>query len=365
MPEDPTTRKRKGEHLKIVLNKMVQFREKTTGLEDVQFKEIELSYNALPEINKKDIDLKTSFLEKKFNAPILVSGMTGGAKKATKVNKDIARACQELGLGMGVGSQRAMVEKPRLADTYYVRDVAPDIFLAGNVGVAQLQEYGAAQIQKALDDIKADALAIHLNAAQEAVQKEGDTNFSNALSLIKKTVKNIKQPVYVKEVGNGITFETAKKIASTGVRAIDVQGAGGTTWVGVEAYRGNKEIGETFWDIGIPTTISVMECRKAFNGPIIASGGIRSGLDAAKCIILGADMASMAYPVLKAQNTGGTTGVKKFLEKITEELRVAMFLVGAKNIKELKKKKTILKGKTLDWAKQRKLTGQEIISRHL
>ncbi|MBI2597739.1 MAG: type 2 isopentenyl-diphosphate Delta-isomerase [Candidatus Diapherotrites archaeon] len=349
------TKKRKGEHLKIVLNKKVAFKEKTTGLEDVSFKEIELLYTAIPRVDKKKIDLRTAFFSKKFSAPLMVSGMTGGVAEAKKINKDIAKACEELGLGMGVGSQRAMIENPLLTETYFVRDVAPKIFIAGNIGAAQLEEYSCKQIQKAIDDIGADALAIHLNAAQEAVQKEGDTNFSNTYSLVKKTVKEIKKPVYVKEVGNGITFEVAKLLAKTGIKAIDVQGAGGTTWVGVESFRGNKDLGETFWDIGIPTTVSVMETRKAFNGPIIASGGIRTGLDVVKCIILGADLASMAYPVLKAQNKGGASGVKNFLEKIIEEARTAMFLVGAKNIKELKKKKFVLKGKTLEWAKQRKL----------
>ncbi|MBI4044528.1 MAG: type 2 isopentenyl-diphosphate Delta-isomerase [Candidatus Diapherotrites archaeon] len=355
MPESGQTSRRKGEHLEIVLNKAVQFREKTTGLEDVQFKEIELPYNALPGIDKKEISLAANFLGKKFNAPLMVSGMTGGIKEAQKVNLDIAKACQELGLGMGVGSQRAMIEHPELTETYYVRDVAPGIFLAGNIGVAQLAEYSVKEIRDAVDGIKADALAIHLNAAQEAVQKEGDTDFKNSLLYIKKVVRALKKPVYVKEVGNGITFEAAKKIAATGVKAIDVQGAGGTTWVGVEAYRGNGEIAATFWDVGIPTTVSVLECRKAFKGPIIASGGIRSGMDAAKCLMLGADICAMAYPVLQAQSKGGAEGVKKFLQKTSEELRTAMFLVGAKNLKELKKKKPVLKGKTLDWARQRKL----------
>ncbi len=355
MPDSVQTKKRKGEHIKIVLEKKVAFREKTTGFEDISFKEIELMYSAMPQIDKKKIDLSTKLFSKKFSAPIMVSGMTGGVKEAEKINKDIAIACQALGLGMGVGSQRAMIEDESLTHTYFVRDVAPDIFLAANIGAAQLEEYSVSEIQKAVDAIKADALAIHLNAAQEAVQKEGDTNFSNALSLIKKVSAKIRQPVYVKEVGNGITFESAKMLSKTGVKAIDVQGAGGTTWVGVESFRGNKELGETFWDIGIPTTISVMETRKAFKGTIIASGGIRTGLDAAKCIILGADMASMAYPVLKAQNAAGSSGVKRFLENIIEETRVAMFLSGAKNIAELKKKKFVLKGKTLEWARQRKL----------
>lgn len=355
MPQDAKTGKRKGEHIRIVLRKKVAFREKTTGLEDIPFKEIELMYNALPQLDKKKIDLTTKLFSKKLSAPLMVSGMTGGVKEAIKINRDIAKACEELGLGMGVGSQRAMIENPELTKTYFVRDVAPSIFLAGNIGAAQLQEYSFQQIQKAINDIKADALAIHLNAAQEAVQKEGDTNFSQILGQIKKTVSKITQPVYVKEVGNGITRETAALLKKTGVKAIDVQGAGGTTWVGVESYRGNKELGETFWDIGIPTTLSVLETRKAFKGPIIASGGIRNGLDIVKCIILGADLGSMAYPVLKAQDKGGSAGVKKFLEKIIEEIRVGMFLVGAKNVSELKKKKFVLKGKTLEWAKQRGL----------
>ena len=353
--KNPETKKRKGEHIQIVLKKKVAFREKTTGLEDVSFKEIELMYTAIPQVDKKKISLAAKLFSKNFSAPLMVSGMTGGVKEAAKINKDIAMACQELGLGMGVGSERAMIEHPALTETYFVRDVAPGIFLAANIGAAQLAEYNVSQIQKAVDGIKADALAIHLNAAQEAVQKEGDTNFSNTLKLIKKTVSKIRQPVYVKEVGNGITFEVAKMLAKTGVKAIDVQGAGGTTWVGVESYRGNYELGETFWDIGIPTTLSVMETRKAFNGTIIASGGIRTGLDVVKCIILGADMASTAYPVLKAQNAGGANGVKRCLEQIIEEICVGMFLVGAKNIVELKKKKFVLKGKTLDWARQRKL----------
>jgi len=349
------TKKRKGEHIRIVLEKKVSFKDKTTGLEDVSLKEVELIFSALPQVDKKKIDLKTKLFSKKFSAPIMVSGMTGGIKVAKKINKDIAKACEELGLGMGVGSQRAMIENRKLSDTYFVRDVAPNIFLSGNIGAAQLQEYSIKQIKSAIKDIGADALAIHLNAAQEAVQKEGDTNFSDTLKLIKKTVAQIKKPVYIKEVGNGISKEVAMQLKKTGVKAIDVQGAGGTTWVGVETYRGNKEIGKTFWDIGIPTTLSVMETRKAFKGTIIASGGIRTGLDIVKCIVLGADMASMAYPVLKAQNSGGTKGVKRFLEKVIEEIRVGMFLVGAKNIKELKKKKFVLKGKTLDWARQRKL----------
>ncbi|MBN1941138.1 MAG: type 2 isopentenyl-diphosphate Delta-isomerase [Candidatus Diapherotrites archaeon] len=332
-----STQKRKTEHLDIACNQNVQFREKKTGFEKIGFKEIELEYKTLPEIDKKEIKLETKFLGKKFSAPLLVGAITGGCTEATQINKDIAGACEELGLGMCLGSMRAMLEKPELKETYFVRDVAPNIFLAGNIGAAQLPQYSIEKIEKALKEIKADALAIHLNAAQEALQKEGDTNFKGALKAIAKVSRELSKPVYVKEVGHGISGRIAKELAKTKIKAIDVAGAGGTSWTGIDSLRGNAELGETFWDYGIPTVQSIVECRKAFKGAIVASGGVRTGLDVAKAIALGADIAGIALPVLKAQQTGGKEGVKKYLEKVIEELRIAMFLSGAKNLKELKK----------------------------
>ena len=337
------TQSRKAEHLKIAVDEDVQFREKRTGLEKVAFKGVELEYKALPEMDKKEIKLGAEFLGKKFKLPLMVEAITGGTEEATKINKDIAKACQETGIGMGLGSQRAMIEDAGLKDTYFVRDVAPDIFLAGNIGVTELGKYSAKEIGKMLDDVGADAVAVHINAAQAVLQPEEETNFKGRLEEIGKLVKALKKPVYVKEVGHGIGLETAKALAKTGVKAIDVAGAGGTSWTAIDSKRGSKEMGETFWDFGIGTAESIAQTRKAFKGKIIASGGIRTGLDCAKAIALGADLCGLALPVLKAQQSEGSQGVKKLIEKLAEELSIAMFLAGAKDLKGLKGK-AVVKG---------------------
>lgn len=320
---------RKLDHLKIALTKDVQFKQKTTWLEKVL-----LEYRCLPEINLSDINLETEFLGKKLKAPIIVSGMVGGIEEAKKINKDIAKACETLGLGFGVGSQRAMLEDPKLTETYYVRDVAPSIFLAGNIGVTQLKDYSIEKIEQALDSIGADALAVHLNAAQEAVQPDGTPNFKGCLKELSRISKELSKPVYVKEVGHGISFSIAKELAKTKIKAIDVQGAGGTSWIAIEASRSKNNVGKTFWDFGIPTASSIAECRKAFSGPIIASGGIRSGLDAVRAFVLGADLIGVALPVLKAQQRGGSKAVQNYLERLIEEMRIALFLIGARTPKE-------------------------------
>ncbi|MDO8624461.1 MAG: type 2 isopentenyl-diphosphate Delta-isomerase, partial [Candidatus Diapherotrites archaeon] len=268
------------------------------------------------------------------------------------INKNVAKAVEELHLGLGVGSQRAMIEKPDLAPTYMVRDVAPSCFLAGNIGVYQLKNYETGQLEEMLSLIGADALAVHLNAAQEAVQKEGDTDFSDCVAAIDRVARKLSVPVYVKEVGHGISLEVAKKLSKTAIAAIDVQGVGGTSWTAIEGLRGNPEVGKTFWNFGIPTAVSIVLVKKAFKGPVIASGGIRNGLDVAKSLVLGADLASMAIPALQAQNTGGSDGVKKRLGTVLEEVRIACYLLGCKNLAELKKQKPILTGKTRDWLEQ-------------
>ncbi len=349
------TEKRKLEHLNICLGRNVGFKSKTTLLEDLGFGGVELGYNALPKVAKGNIDLSCAFLGKAFKAPLMVEAITGGTEKAGKINRDIAIACEGLGIGMGLGSQRAMLENPELAETYCVRDVAPSIFLAGNIGVVNLGEYSISELREALDTVGADALAIHINAAHEAVQEEGNPDFSNAIENIKKIASKLGKPVYVKEVGHGINFEVAKALGRTGIKAIDVAGAGGTSWTGVEAVRAKKEIANELWDIGLPTAASILEVKKAFRGEIIASGGIRNGFQIAKSIVLGADVCGIALPVLRAQSSAGAEGAKKYLEKIIEEIRVACFLIDAKNITELKKKDYVLHGKLREWAEQRKM----------
>ena len=347
MPE----RDRKVEHLRICSTQDVQFREKKPGFDDV-----ELMYTALPEKRLKDeIDTRTTFLGHKFSAPLMVSGMTGGTAMARPINRDIAVVCEELGIGMGLGSQRRMLEKPALLDTYYVRDVAPSIFLAGNLGATQARDYPLEKIEKMLQDVGADALAIHLNPGQEAVQPEGEPDFKGCLKTIDLLSRKLSKPVYVKEVGHGISLETARLLAKTKIKAVDVAGAGGTSWIGVDSLRGKKELGETFWDFGVPTVAALLETRQAWKGPIIASGGIRHGLDIVKAVVMGADLGELAQPVIKAHAEGGREGVKKLLSRLVEEIRVGMFMVGAKNVKELKGKKFVVTGYTKDWLDQRRI----------
>ena len=349
------TEKRKLEHLDICLSRNVGFKSKTTLLEDVGFGGVELGYDALPKVAKGDVDLGCALLGKKFSAPLMVEAITGGVKEAGKINRDIAIACERLGIGMGLGSQRAMLENPELSGTYCVRDVAPNIFLAGNIGAVNLSEYSVSELRKAVDSVGANALAIHINAAHEAVQEEGNPDFSDAIENIKRVASGIGMPVYVKEVGHGISFETAKALGRTGIKAIDVAGAGGTSWTGVEAVRAKKESADELWDIGLPTAAGILEVKKAFRGEIIASGGIRNGFQVVKSIALGADICGIALPVLRAQSRAGAEGAKKYLEKIIEEIRVGCFLAGAKNIAELKKKDYVLHGKLREWAEQRKM----------
>ncbi len=344
-------RDRKVEHLKICTTQDVQFRDKRTGFED-----IDLVYTALPEGRLDEVDTRTKFLGHAFAAPLMVSGMTGGTAIARQINRDIAAACEELGLGMGLGSQRRMVEDPELLETYFVRDVAPHIFLTGNLGATQARDYSVAQIEKMLEDVGANALAIHLNSGQEAVQPEGMPDFKDCLKTIDRLSRKLKKPVYVKEVGHGISREVAQRLAKTKIKALDVAGAGGTSWIAVDSLRGKKEIGQTFWDFGIPTAAALLETKQAWHGPLIASGGIRSGLDIVKALALGADLGELAQPVIKAQAEGGEEGVQKLLAQMVEEIRIGMFLAGAKNVTELRKKKTIVyPGKLKNWLDQRQV----------
>jgi isopentenyl-diphosphate Delta-isomerase len=340
------TELRKIDHIKLCTTKDVSFKEKTTLLEC-----IELNYKTLPEISLNDVDLSTKFLGKEFNAPLMVSAITGGSQISKKINLDIAKACQELNIGMGLGSMRAMIEHPALADSYKVRDVAPDIFLAGNIGVAQLNNYSVDLINKALESVGASALAIHLNAAQEAVQPEGNVDFSNALSMIAEYVKHINVPVYVKEVGHGISFEIAKELKNVGVAAIDVQGAGGTSWAMVDSLRHKTGFGKVFREFGIPTAVSIIETKNAFSGKIIGSGGIRSGIDGVKAIVLGADMVGNAMPILKAQQKSYSSLIN-YLDNFKKEMEITSFLLGCKTVNELQQQEYVILGKLKDWLNQ-------------
>ncbi len=340
------TEQRKIDHIKLCVEKDVAFDKKTTLLEDV-----ELNYKTLPEISLEEVNLSTQLLGKEFSFPFLASAITGGAQVSKKINFDIAKACQEFGIGMGLGSMRAMLENPKIKDTYNVKSVAPEIFVAGNIGVAQLRSYSTQEVNSVIESLNLDALAIHLNAAQEAMQPEGDVNFSNLIEKIDEFSKEVCVPVYAKEVGHGISFEVASKLEQTNIQAIDVQGAGGTSWTRVDALRHKGSFGSVFRDFGLPTAVSIIETKNAFTKQIIASGGIRNGLDAVKGIILGASMSGAAMPVLQAQQKSYKS-LQNFFSNFKNEMEITSFLLGCKNIEELHRQNYVVLGKLKEWLNQ-------------
>ena len=342
--------KRKSDHIKICLEKKVETNK--TGFDNINFRDIDLVHRALPEVNLKDIDTGCIFLGKKLNAPIIISAMTGGTDEAEKINKNIAEAAQSFGIAMGVGSQRAAIENLDLEKTYKVRSVAPDIFLVANLGIIQFNEgYSINEAKKAIEMIDADALALHLNPLQEVCQPEGDTNWENCLKKIKELCTKLDKPIIVKETGAGISREVAVELKNTGISALDISGSGGTSWSLVENYR-NDDGMETFNNWGIPTAVSLIEVVNSVKIPVIASGGIRNGIDIAKALCLGAEIVGMALPFLKPATKSGKE-VEKLLKKLTIELKTTMFLVGAKNIDELRKKPVVITGKTKEWLESR------------
>ena len=327
---------RKTDHLRIVLEKDVVSRQ-LNGLGKYNF-----HHCALPDLDFKEIDTNIFFVNKPMKIPLLISSMTGGTTKAAKLNQVLASAAQRHGIAMGVGSQRAGIEVPTLMATFKVRRFAPDIPLFANLGAVQLNySYGVEHCQKVIDALEADALLLHLNPLQEVLQPEGNTNFSGLLSKIEKICQSLNVPVIVKEVGWGISAEVAAQLSSAGVAAIDVAGAGGTSWSEVEKYRHGDEILQRiagcFRDWGIDTATSIKLVRKTVpRMAIIASGGITNGIEIAKCIALGASMAGMARRFLQAANQS-PDAVDCLINEIQMQLKICMFVVGAKDIEGLKK----------------------------
>ena len=329
------TSKRKTDHIRINLEENVDSGI-TSGFEKYRF-----IHEALPEIDLKDIDTKVSFFGKELLAPILISSMTGGTEEAFEINRNLALAAHEMGIAMGLGSQRVAIEQPDRRRTFQVRKFAPHILLFANLGAIQLNNgYGVDECKRAVDMLQADALILHLNPLQEALQPEGNTNWSGLLLKIERICSDLSVPVVVKEVGWGISSQTAKRLIDAGVSGIDVAGAGGTSWSKVEMYRAKDSyqarIASVFSNWGIPTSDSIIQVRSVSQGiPLIASGGIRTGLDIAKSIALGADVAGLASPLLKA----ASISVERTLEtirRINQELRITMFAAGVPAIINLK-----------------------------
>jgi isopentenyl-diphosphate delta-isomerase len=325
--KDTQIEKRKLEHIMTCIENNVKARNKKPGFEDVF-----MIHRCLPEINREEIDLSIEFLGHKLSAPLIITGLTGGAHKAMKINSSLAEAVEELGLAA---------------------------FIMANIGGIQLKKAEQKTVKKTVEMVEADALTIHLNPLQEAVQPEGETDYSGILSKIELVTRYLDIPVIVKETGAGISAEDANKLYNANISGIDIAGAGGTSWSAIEYYRSKKkgniegeELGEKLWDWGIPTIVSLIEVSQTVDIPIIASGGIRNGLDIAKTLAIGANIAGVALPVLKPA-LKNSAAVSKKMNLLIHQLKTVMFLVSASSVKELKNVPLVISGTTALWLKSR------------
>jgi len=346
------TSDRKLAHIQICLEHDVQGRTITTGLEDISF-----VHHATTNLNLDEVDLSTEIFDKKLSIPLIISGMTGGHTFAHKLNAFLSQAVEETNIGMGVGSQRAALEKEEVKESFdIVREKAPTSLIIGNIGAGQIaQGLTSDQFQELIDMIQADAIAVHFNPLQEAIQPEGDTQLKGLHEKMKLIIQAHSIPVIAKEVGAGFSLHDIKQIKEMGFQAIDVQGAGGTSWAGVEAIRTSlpkfKNTGEVYWDWGIPTVLSTILATRNFEGIIIGSGGVRSGLDIAKLIALGADAAGIAIPFLFTVQKHSAEAVVLKIKEISYQLRLACFLTGSRNVLDLKKAPLVITGKTAELMK--------------
>jgi isopentenyl-diphosphate delta-isomerase len=332
-PSEPAIARRKADHLAIAASGRAEAT-RSSLLEHVH-----LVHQALPELALDDIELTTELVGKRLAAPIIVTGMTGGTAEAREVNRDLARAAQATGVALGLGSQRAMAEHPELAASYDVRDVAPDVVLFGNLGAVQAAALGPARVRELVARIGADALCIHLNPAQELVQPHGDRDFRGQVPAIAALVEQLAVPVIVKETGCGLSREAARALVGAGVTCVDVSGAGGTSWVAVEAERAGDDhdaaaLGDELRAWGLPTAVAIAACTDA-NLVTIASGGLRSGSDIACALALGARAGGMAAPMLRAQRAGGEPAVREAITRAIAAIRAVCLLTGCRHAHEL------------------------------
>lgn len=335
--EQPSTESRKVDHVRINLEENVNFPNLTTGLEKYRF-----IHCAVPELSLTDIDTSTTIFGKSLNAPILISSMTGGAELANRINRNLAQAAQTHRIAMGLGSQRAALEDEALAYTFQIRDIAPDILLFANMGAVQLNYgYDVEDMQRAVEMAQADALILHFNVLQEAVQPEGDVNFAGLLKKVEQVCHIVDVPVIAKEVGWGFSETDVRNLKNVGVAAIDVAGSGGTSWSEVEYHRAptsfHAQVARAFADWGIPTADAIQYARSVDPDLlVIASGGLRDGIDIAKSIALGANLAGVASPFLKAANQS-PEAVDNLIRTLKTQLRIAMLCSATPNIHELGK----------------------------
>jgi len=340
-------RNRKTDHLELCATKEVGFRQKSTLLEEVQ-----LVHQSLPELSLEELDLSVELLGKRLRAPLIIAAMTGGTRRAGKINSDLALIAESRGYGLGLGSQRPMLQEPSKAASFQVRDQAPTALILGNIGVAQARECPSRTLASLVEQIGADALCVHMNPAMELIQPEGDCDFRGCVDTFARLVSDLSVPVVAKETGSGLSPQSVEKLQRAGVEVVDVSGAGGTSWVGVEALRAqtdeSRQLGELLWDWGVPTAVSVVNAVNA-RMTVIATGGIRTGLDAACALALGAGAVGIARPVLQAYARGGRGSAEAYLVQVQHELEAVMLLCGVRTVAELRRAPRVITGKLLEW----------------
>ncbi|HPH67272.1 MAG TPA: type 2 isopentenyl-diphosphate Delta-isomerase [Kofleriaceae bacterium] len=331
---EPAIARRKADHIEIAASGRANFANNHTLLDQVT-----LVHQALPELAMADIDLSTQLAGQQLRAPLVITGMTGGTAEAQQINRDLARAAERCGVALGLGSQRAMAEHEDLVATYTVRDVAPDAVIFGNIGGVQARTLGVAKVAELAKRIGANAMCVHLNPGQEMIQPDGDRDFRGVLATIAQLVENLRVPVIVKETGCGLSMQAAAQLRRIGVATVDVAGAGGTSWIAVEAERAladsnEQALGREYWDWGLPTAVATVACAQVGH-EVIASGGVRHGLDIARALALGATCGGMAAPMLRAQRAAGFDGVVQMIERTTHSIRTACLLTGTAAARDL------------------------------
>jgi len=356
---------RKLRHIRVSLEEDVEA-DTRTGLQDVR-----LIHRALPEIDLDDVSTEATLFGKRLRAPLIISAITGGTAEAKRINEVLASVAEEKGIGIGVGSQRIAMAQPETVHTFtVVRERAPTTFVMGNMGCPQLSlGWGPDEAQACVDMVDADALAIHMNPLQEAVQVGGDTNYRGILGKVKEVASALSVPVVMKETGCGVSHEDARRMEAAGARGLEVSGLGGTSWSAVEHHiarevgeRRQEYLGQALWNWGIPTAVSVVETSRKTGLTIIASGGLRTGADVAKSVTLGANAAGMAKPFLE-KAVEGSEALGEHVDNLVQELRVVMFLVGAKSVDELRRAPALIMGRTAEWLSLRGFSVEEYATR--
>ena len=360
MPGDaPDIRSRKADHVALCETDAVAFQQKTNLLDD-----LDLVHDALPDLALDEIDLSAEFAGKRLRAPVVIAAMTGGFADAIAINRDLATVAQKHGIGFGFGSQRPLLQDG-IEDGYVVRDVAPDVLVLGNIGVVQARQASTADLGRMVDACGADALVVHLNPAMEVVQPEGDQDFRGGLETLERLVRELGVPVVVKETGCGLSRSVGQRVADVGVRWVDTSGAGGTSWVGVEALRSepeHRDLGDAFWDWGIPTAASVAQLSGLELG-VCATGGVSSGLLGARALALGASVVGVARPFLQARARGGIEALDAAVERFVAEIRLAMLLTGSRDLAAFRQAPLVLGPRLSRWVPREAALWDRVVGR--